>query len=57
VTYSVGLFVARLRRQGLGREIIRLVLDWAFTGLDAEPDTRAGFRRKIPALDSRVHYH
>jgi [ribosomal protein S5]-alanine N-acetyltransferase len=28
--YSVGLFVAALRGQGLGREITRLVLAWAF---------------------------
>jgi [ribosomal protein S5]-alanine N-acetyltransferase len=29
-TYTVGLFVARLRGQGLGREVTRLVLSWAF---------------------------
>jgi len=29
-TYSAGLFVAALRGCGLGREITRLVLDWAF---------------------------
>ena len=29
-TYTVGLFVAGLRGQGLGREITRLVLAWAF---------------------------
>jgi RimJ/RimL family protein N-acetyltransferase len=29
-TYSVGLFVAALRDQGLGREITGLVLSWAF---------------------------
>jgi [ribosomal protein S5]-alanine N-acetyltransferase len=28
--YTVGLFVAALRGQGLGREITRLVLSWAF---------------------------
>ena len=28
--YSVGLFIAALRGQGLGREITRLVLAWAF---------------------------
>jgi len=30
-TYTVGLFVAGLRGQGLGQEITRLVLAWAFT--------------------------
>jgi RimJ/RimL family protein N-acetyltransferase len=34
-TYSVGLFVAGLRGHGLGREITRLVLAWAFTALGA----------------------
>jgi [ribosomal protein S5]-alanine N-acetyltransferase len=29
-TYSVGLFVPALRGRGLGREVTRLVLDWAF---------------------------
>jgi [ribosomal protein S5]-alanine N-acetyltransferase len=29
-TYNVGLFVAGLRGQGLGRELTRLVLAWAF---------------------------
>jgi RimJ/RimL family protein N-acetyltransferase len=29
-TYNVGLFVAALRGQGLGRELTRLVLAWAF---------------------------
>jgi [ribosomal protein S5]-alanine N-acetyltransferase len=33
--YSVGLFVAALRGRGLGREITRLVLAWAFDGLGA----------------------
>jgi ribosomal-protein-alanine N-acetyltransferase len=33
--YAVGLFVAGLRGQGLGREITRLVLDWAFGELGA----------------------
>ena len=33
VTYSVGLFVAALRGQGLGREITRLVVAWGFGGL------------------------
>jgi RimJ/RimL family protein N-acetyltransferase len=30
--YTVGLFVAGLRGHGLGREITRLVLSWAFGG-------------------------
>jgi RimJ/RimL family protein N-acetyltransferase len=34
-TYSVGLFVAALRGRGLGREVTRLVLDWALGPLDA----------------------
>jgi [ribosomal protein S5]-alanine N-acetyltransferase len=29
-TYTVGLFVAELRGRGLGREVTRLVLSWAF---------------------------
>ena len=33
--YSVGLFVPTLRGRGLGREITRLVLDWAFGPLGA----------------------
>ena len=33
--YSVGLFVAALRGRGLGREITRLVLAWAFDELGA----------------------
>jgi ribosomal-protein-alanine N-acetyltransferase len=32
-TYSVGLFVAALRGQGLGREITRLVVAWGFGSL------------------------
>jgi RimJ/RimL family protein N-acetyltransferase len=32
-TYSVGLFVAALRGQGLGREITRLVVAWGFGDL------------------------
>jgi RimJ/RimL family protein N-acetyltransferase len=32
-TYAVGLFVAALRGQGLGREITRLVVAWGFGGL------------------------
>ena len=34
-TYAVGLFVAALRGRGLGREVTRLVLDWAFDVLGA----------------------
>lgn len=34
-TYSVGLFVAGLCGRGLGREITRLVLSWAFSVLGA----------------------
>lgn len=34
-TYSVGVFVAALRGRGLGRQITRLVLDWAFGPLGA----------------------
>jgi RimJ/RimL family protein N-acetyltransferase len=34
-TYTVGLFVAGLRGRGLGREITRLVLAWAFGVLGA----------------------
>lgn len=34
-TYSVGIFDAGLRGRGLGREITRLVLDWAFGTLGA----------------------
>ena len=32
-TYTVGLFVAALRGQGLGREITRLVVAWGFDNL------------------------
>jgi ribosomal-protein-alanine N-acetyltransferase len=32
-TYTVGLFVAALRGQGLGREITRLVVAWGFDDL------------------------
>lgn len=32
-TYSVGLFVAALRGRGLGREVTRLLLAWAFDAL------------------------
>jgi RimJ/RimL family protein N-acetyltransferase len=34
-TYTVGLFVAALRGRGLGREVTRLVLAWAFDVLGA----------------------
>lgn len=34
-TFSIGLFVPELRGRGLGREITRLVLDWAFGELGA----------------------
>jgi [ribosomal protein S5]-alanine N-acetyltransferase len=34
-TYTVGLFVAALRGRGLGREVTRLVLAWAFGVLGA----------------------
>jgi RimJ/RimL family protein N-acetyltransferase len=34
-TYTVGLFVARLRGQGLGSEVTRLALSWAFGQLGA----------------------
>jgi [ribosomal protein S5]-alanine N-acetyltransferase len=34
-TYSVGLFVAGLRGRGLGREVTRLILSWAFGVLGA----------------------
>jgi RimJ/RimL family protein N-acetyltransferase len=34
-TYTVGLFVAGLRGRGLGREVTRLVLSWAFGVLGA----------------------
>jgi RimJ/RimL family protein N-acetyltransferase len=49
-TYTVGLFVARLRGQGLGREITRLVLSWAFRELGAhrvELQVLASNRRAI----------
>jgi len=34
-TYTVGLFVAALRGRGLGREVTRLILAWAFDVLGA----------------------
>jgi RimJ/RimL family protein N-acetyltransferase len=49
-TYTVGLFVARLRGRGLGREITRLVLAWAFDVLGAhrvELEVMAFNRRAI----------
>ncbi|MCW2932478.1 MAG: acetyltransferase, family [Actinomycetia bacterium] len=48
--YSVGLFVPALRGRGLGREITRLVLDWAFGPLGAhrvELEVLAGNERAI----------
>jgi RimJ/RimL family protein N-acetyltransferase len=49
-TYTVGLFVADLRGRGLGREITRLVVSWAFGVLGAhriELEVLAGNRRAI----------
>jgi [ribosomal protein S5]-alanine N-acetyltransferase len=49
-SYSIGLFVASLRGQGLGREITRLVLSWAFTELGVhrvELEVLAGNSRAI----------
>jgi len=34
-TYTVGLFAPELRGQGLGQEVTRLILDWAFGVLGA----------------------
>jgi [ribosomal protein S5]-alanine N-acetyltransferase len=48
--YAVGLFVASLRGRGLGREITRLVLGWAFGELGAhrvQLDVLAFNRRAI----------
>jgi [ribosomal protein S5]-alanine N-acetyltransferase len=48
--YSVGVFVPALRGRGLGREITRLVLDWAFGPLGAhrvELEVLAGNERAI----------
>lgn len=48
--YSVGLFVAALRGRGLGQEITRLVLAWAFGVLGVhrvELEVLAGNRRAI----------
>jgi [ribosomal protein S5]-alanine N-acetyltransferase len=49
-THAVGLFVADLRGQGLGQEITRLVLAWAFTVLEVhrvELEVLAGNSRAI----------
>jgi [ribosomal protein S5]-alanine N-acetyltransferase len=49
-TYTVGLFVPELRGHGLGREITRLVLAWAFGALGAhrvELEVLAGNTRAI----------
>ena len=49
-TYSVGVFVADLRGRGLGREVTRLVLAWAFEVLGVhrvELQVLAGNRRAI----------
>jgi RimJ/RimL family protein N-acetyltransferase len=49
-TYSVGVFVADLRGRGLGREVTRLVLAWAFDVLGVhrvELQVLAGNRRAI----------
>jgi ribosomal-protein-alanine N-acetyltransferase len=49
-TYSVGLFVAALRGRGLGREVTRLVLAWAFDVLGVhrvELEVLAGNSRAI----------
>ncbi|MGH3149547.1 MAG: GNAT family N-acetyltransferase [Streptosporangiaceae bacterium] len=49
-TYTVGLFVAALRGRGLGREVTRLVLAWAFGPLGVhrvELEVLAGNDRAI----------
>ena len=49
-SYSVGVFVADLRGRGLGREVTRLVLAWAFEVLGVhrvELQVLAGNRRAI----------
>jgi len=49
-TYSVGLFVAAVRGRGLGREVTRLVLAWAFGPLGlhrVELEVLAGNDRAI----------
>ena len=49
-TYTVGLFAAGLRGRGLGREVTRLVLSWAFEVLGAhrvQLEVLAGNRRAI----------
>jgi len=48
--YTVGLFAAGLRGRGLGREVTRLVLSWAFEVLGAhrvQLEVLAGNRRAI----------
>jgi RimJ/RimL family protein N-acetyltransferase len=49
-TYAVGLFVAELRGRGLGREVTRLVVDWAFDVLEVhriQLEVFAGNQRAI----------
>ena len=49
-SYSVGVFVADLRGRGLGREVTRLVLAWAFEVLGVhrvELQVLAGNRRAV----------
>jgi RimJ/RimL family protein N-acetyltransferase len=68
--YSVGLFAPALRGRGLGREITRLVLDWAFGPLGAhrvelqvlagnEPAIRCyeacGFRREGARREAELY--
>jgi RimJ/RimL family protein N-acetyltransferase len=69
-TYTVGLFVAALRGRGLGREVTRLVLVWAFGVLGAHrvqlevlaSNTRAincylacGFRREGVRREAQLY--
>jgi RimJ/RimL family protein N-acetyltransferase len=69
-TYAVGLFVADLRGRGLGREVTRLVVAWAFEvlgvhrmQLDVVGDNRraidcylaCGFRREGVRREARLH--
>lgn len=49
-SYTIGLFVSGLRGRGLGREVTRLVLSWAFTVLGVhrvELEVLAGNSRAI----------
>jgi RimJ/RimL family protein N-acetyltransferase len=49
-SYTVGVFVADLRRRGLGREVTRLVLAWAFEVLGVhrvQLEVLAGNRRAV----------